>query len=81
MNYMFRDLKVSFPDGNIVNKANETCDCPNDITVQIQDLIIGRKYTVFIQNLNNTPVRTFPESFSFVAGETQRKLSFYYQFV
>jgi hypothetical protein len=78
---MVKDLKVSFPDGNIINKANETCNCPNDIVVEIQDLIPGRKYTVYIQNLNNTPVRTFPESFSFVAKEEQKRVSFYYQFV
>lgn len=78
---MFRDLKVSFPDGNIVYKNNDVCDCPNALEVDIQDLIPGRKYTVFIQNLNNTPVRTFPESFSFVAKDNLKKLTFYYQFI
>jgi hypothetical protein len=77
---MLRDLKISFPDGNIVNKLNETCRCPNSLNVDIQDLLIGRKYTVFIENLNNTPVITFPESYSFVADTIQKRITFYYEF-
>jgi hypothetical protein len=77
---MLRDLKISFPDGNIVNKSNETCKCPNILDVDVQDLLIGRKYTVFIENLNNTPVITFPESHSFVADGSQKRITFYYQF-
>jgi hypothetical protein len=74
------DLKILFPDGNIVRKTNASCSCPNLLSVDVTDLVPGRKYTVFINNLNDTLVRTFPESFSFVAKDTQKRLSFYYQF-
>ena len=75
-----RDLKVVFPDGNIVSLNHENCTCPNKLDVNIIDLLPGKKYTVFIKNLNNTPVRTFPESYSFVAKDTNKTLSFYYQY-
>jgi hypothetical protein len=74
------DLKILFPDGNVVRKTNALCSCPNLLSVDVTDLVPGRKYTIFISNLNDTPVRTFPESFSFVAKETRKRLSFYYQF-
>jgi hypothetical protein len=77
---MVKDLKISFPDGNIINQANSTCSSPNTLMVDIEDLIPGRKYTVFIKNLNTTPAVIFPESFSFVAAETTKRLSFYYEF-
>lgn len=73
------DIKVVFPDGNIKRIPNSSCQCPNIVDVNISNLIIGKKYTVFINNLNNTPVRTFPESYSFVAETVNRTLSFYYQ--
>jgi hypothetical protein len=75
-----RDLKVVFPLGNVVHLNNSSCTCPNNIDVNIVDLMIGRKYTVFIKNLNSTPVRTFPESYSFIAEASSKTLSFYYQF-
>jgi hypothetical protein len=75
------DLKIVFPDGNVVTKPNSQCSCPNTVAVDVIDLEPGRKYTVFMNNLNNTPVRLFPESFSFVAKETQKRLTFHYQFV
>lgn len=74
------DLKLVFPDGNVKNIANETCSCPNMVNITATNLVIGKKYTVFINNLNSTPVRTFPESYSFVADSVNRTLSFYYQF-
>lgn len=74
------DLKIIFPDGNVVRKPNAQCICPNTVAVDVVDLVPGRKYTVFIDNLNNTSVRLFPESFSFVAKETQKRLTFHYQF-
>jgi hypothetical protein len=77
---MLRDLKISFPDGNIINKLHETCKCPSTLDVDVQDLLIGRKYTVFIENINNTPVITFPESYSFVADDDRKRITFYYQF-
>jgi hypothetical protein len=75
------DLKISFPDGNIVKKTNSSCYCPNLLSVDVTDLVPGKRYTVFISNLNDTLVRTFPESFSFVAKETSKRVTFYYQFV
>ena len=77
---MVKDLKISFPDGNIINQSSEVCNNPNSLMVDIEDLIPGRKYTVFIKNMNNTQSIIFPESFSFVAQETSKRLSFYYQF-
>lgn len=73
------DLKVVFPDGNIKHIPNNTCSCPNIVDVNVSNLIVGKKYTVFINNLNNTPVRTFPESYSFLAETPDKTLSFYYQ--
>ena len=75
------DLKVTFPDGNIKHLANNVCGCPNSLNVLVNNLVVGKKYTVFINNLNNTPVRTFPASYSFVAESINKTLSFYYQFV
>lgn len=74
------DLKITFPDGNIKRLNNSACQCPNKLDVDITNLISGKKYTVFINNLNNTPVRTFPSSYSFVADQTNKTLSFYYQY-
>jgi hypothetical protein len=74
------DLKVTFPDGNIKHLANNQCDCPNTLEVVVNNLVVGKKYTVFINNLNNTAVRTFPSSYSFVAQNANKTLSFYYQF-
>lgn len=74
------DIKIVFPDGNIKHLSNNACSCPNIVDVNISNLIIGKKYTVFINNLNNTPVRTFPESYSFEADAINKTLSFYYQF-
>lgn len=74
------DIKVTFPDGNIKHIQNSQCSCPNTLFVDINNLIIGKKYTVSINNLNNTPVRTFPESYSFEADSVNKTLSFYYQF-
>ena len=74
------DIKVVFPDGNIKNIPNSSCQCPNSVNVNVNNLIVGKKYTVSLTNLNNTPVRTFPDSYSFVAETTTRSLSFYYQF-
>lgn len=75
------DLKVSFPDGNIKHLPYDTCRCPNTVDVLATNLIVGKKYTVFINNLNSTPVKTFPDSYSFVAKSEQKQLTFYYQFV
>lgn len=75
------DLTVIFPDGNIVHTDHDQCSCANSVDVQIRNLIIGKKYTVFIDNLNDTPVTLFPESFSFVANQSEKKLTFNYQFV
>ena len=75
-----KDLKVTFPDGNIKNIPNFECSCPNIVNIKINNLIIGKKYTVFITNLNNTPIRAFPESYSFIAENIDKSLSFYYQF-
>lgn len=75
------DLKIIFPDGNIKRLANSSCKCPNIVNVNVSNLIIGKKYTIFINNLNSTPVRTFPDSYSFVADNTVKTLSFYYQFI
>jgi hypothetical protein len=77
---MANDLKIVFPDGNVINKANAQCFCPNALNVDLTDLILGKKYTVFINNLNTTPVRLFPESFSFVADDTNKRITFHYQF-
>lgn len=74
------DLKVIFPDGNVIALDNSRCSCPNTVNVNVTNLVLGKKYTVFINNLNATPVRTFPESYSFVATENNKTLSFYYQF-
>jgi hypothetical protein len=74
------DIKVIFPDGNVKHIPNNSCSCPNILGVNVSNLIVGKKYTVFINNLNNTPVRTFPESYSFVADNVNKHLSFYYQF-
>lgn len=74
------DLKIVFPDGNVVRRPNAQCLCPNSVSVDVIDLVPGKKYTVFINNLNSTPVRLFPESYSFVAKETQKRLTFHYQF-
>ena len=81
-----RDLKVTFEpntqgsDPNVIHLPNNSCSCPNTVDINIVDMMPGKKYTVFITNLNNTPVRTFPESYSFVADGASKKLSFYYQF-
>lgn len=75
------DLKVTFPDGNVKRLNNNVCSCPNSLDVLVNNLVIGKKYTVFINNLNNTPVKTFPESYSFVAASINKSLVFYYQFV
>lgn len=77
---MVKDLKISFPDGNIINQSSDSCHIPSSLMVDVEDLIPGRKYTVFIKNMNNTQSIIFPESFSFVAKETTKRLSFYYQF-
>lgn len=74
------DLKILFPDGNVVRQPNSSCPCPNSVAVDVVDLVPGKKYTVFMNNLNNTSVRVFPESFSFVAQETRKRLTFHYQF-
>jgi hypothetical protein len=75
-----RDLKVVFRDGNTISLPNSSCNCPNSINVDVTDMMPGKKYTVFIKNLNSTPVRTFPESYSFIAEASSKTLSFYYQF-
>lgn len=75
------DLKVVFPDGNIKHIPYNTCRCPNTVDVVVTNLVAGKKYTVFINNLNSTPVKTFPDSYSFVAQSEQKALTFYYQFV
>jgi hypothetical protein len=75
------DIKVVFPDGNIKYLDNSVCTCPNTVDVAVTNLVVGKKYTVFINNLNSTPVRTFPDSYSFIAESTSKNLSFYYQFV
>lgn len=75
------DLKVIFPDGNIKRLSSSVCKCPNELQVNLTNLIVGKKYTVFIENLNNTPVRTFPESYSFSADTNERTFSFFYQFI
>lgn len=75
------DLKITFPDGNIKRLNNSTCQCPNKLDVDITNLVSGKKYTIFISNLNNTPIRTFPESYSFIAESQAKNLSFYYQFI
>lgn len=74
------DLRIVFPDGNIVRRPNDQCYCPNTVSVDVIDLVPGKKYTVFISNMNNTDVRLFPESYSFVAKETSKRLQFHYQF-
>jgi hypothetical protein len=74
------DLKVTFPDGNIKRLENSQCACPNMLSVVVNNMVVGKKYTVFINNLNNTPVRTFPSSYSFVAESANKTLAFYYQF-
>lgn len=74
------DLKIVFPDGNIRTLPNNTCECPNTLNVDLTNLVIGRKYTVSISNLNSTPNRLFPESFSFTAEEASKRLTYYYQF-
>lgn len=74
------DIKIVFPDGNIKRLSNDICSCPNSLDVSITNLVVGKKYTVFIDNLNSTPVRTFPSSYSFVAKENNKTLSFYYQY-
>ena len=78
---MVKDLKISFPDGSIINQPSSICNDPNPLMVDVQDLIPGRKYTVFIKNMNTTQSIFFPESFSFVAQEPTKRLTFYYQFV
>lgn len=75
-----KDLKVVFPDGNVKYLDNNKCSCPNMLDVSVTNLVKGKKYTVFINNLNDTPVRTFPASYSFVAEADQKILTFYYQF-
>ena len=74
------DIRVVFPDGNIKHLSNNVCECPNKLDVNISNLVVNKKYTVFINNLNSTPVRTFPASYSFVADQTTKTLSFYYQY-
>lgn len=74
------DLRIVFPDGNIVRRPNDQCSCPNSLSVDVIDLVPGKKYTVFISNLNGTSVKIFPESYSFVAKETAKRLQFHYQF-
>jgi len=74
------NLKVVFSFGNIVQLDNNQCSCPNMVEVNVSNLTIGKNYTVYINNLNNVPVRTFPESYSFTATNETKNLSFYYQF-
>lgn len=74
------DLKVNFPDGNIIHISNNKCSSPNALFVDIIDLVPGKKYTVFINNLNTTSVTLFPSSFSFVAEAPTKRLTFYHQF-
>ncbi len=74
------DLKVVFSDNNIKNLPNDTCGCPNTLDVLLTNLVVGRKYTVALNNINTTPVRIFPSSFSFTAEEVAKKLTYYYQF-
>lgn len=74
------DIKVIFPEGNIKRLNSNICRCPNKLDVNVTNLVIGKRYTVFINNLNNTPVRTFPFSYSFIADSVIKSLSFYYQF-
>ena len=73
--------KIIFPDGNIKRINNEDCSCPNFIDVNLSDLIIGQRYTIFIEQLNDIPVRTFPDSYSFEAKSPNKIFKFYYQFV
>lgn len=77
---MSNELKIVFPDGNIVHTPNSQCLFPNPVSVNVVDLIPGKKYTVFMNNLNTTAVRLFPASYSFVADKTEKNLIFYYQF-
>jgi hypothetical protein len=74
------DIKIVFPEGNISRLSNDKCSCPNEVDVDITNLVVGRKYTVSINNINSTPVRLFPSSFSFTAEETSTRLTYYYQF-
>lgn len=73
------DIKVTFVDGNI-KRFTGVCSCPNFIDVIVSNLVIGKKYTVFSSNLNNSNSRIFPESYSFTADSINKTLSFYYQF-
>lgn len=74
------DIKIVFPDGNITRLQNNQCACPNSINVDLSNLVIGRKYTVSLANINSTPSRLFPESFSFTADAVSKRLTYYYQF-
>jgi len=78
---MANNLKIVFPDGNLTTLQTSQCNCPNMLNVDISNLIIGRKYTVSITNLNSTQHRVFPESFSFTADQTAKRLTYYYQFI
>jgi len=74
------DLKLVFPDGNVKSIDNNSCRCPNKVDIVATNLVVGRKYTIFLNSLNETPVRAFPSSYSFVAENISKTISFYYQF-
>ena len=75
-----KQVKVVFPDGNIKRIPQESCRCPNKIDFSVNNLVIGENYTIYIGNINSSPVRIFPESYSFKATAATQTMSFYYQY-